>query len=92
MERLEEYKADRNSRSLEETKGEKLLPRINRITMSDTCSIGGGKSTHGKWAAQFKNLTEYDKSRHDEVKAFVDALRRLEDRGILKHCGTCKTH
>lgn len=29
MERLEEYKADRKSRSLEEKKGEHLLPRGN---------------------------------------------------------------
>jgi hypothetical protein len=32
-------------------------------------------------------LTEYDKRRHDGVKAFVEALRRLEEKGILKHCG-----
>ena len=88
MERLEEYKADRKSRSLEEKKGEHLLPRgnLNINVMVDSQSVGGG-GISGKWAAEYKSLTEYDKSRHDEVKAFVDALRRLEERGILKHCG-----
>ena len=45
----------------------------------------------GKWATQFRSLTEYDKKRHDGVKAFVDALRRLEELGILKHCGMVST-
>jgi len=45
-----------------------------------------------KWANQFQSLTEYDKKRDDSVKAYVDALRRLEERGILKHCGKIKFH
>ncbi len=34
-------------------------------------------------------MTRYDKKRHDGVKAFVEALRRLEEKGIIKHCGKC---
>ena len=47
----------------------------------------GPLSAQNKWTKRFTQLTEYDKKRHDGVKAFVDALRRLEEKGILKHCG-----
>jgi len=48
----------------------------------------GPLNMQNKWSKRFYSLTEYDKKRHDGVKAFVEALRRLEERGIIKHCGT----
>jgi hypothetical protein len=85
MERLEEYKADRKSKSLEESKGGHLMrinPSTALLTETDSQSFSSVK-----WADQYRSLTEYDKKRDDSVKAYVDALRRLEERGILKHCG-----
>ena len=93
MERLEEYKADRKSKSLEETKGSHFLRGINPSTyLTENDNRSASIYGEGKWATQFRSLTEYDKKRHDSVKAFVDALRRLEELGILKHCGKVSTY
>jgi hypothetical protein len=89
MERLEEYKADRKSKSLEETKGSHLgqnndliMQGGHKINVTTYLSEDGGAAPggQGKWASQFRSMTEYDKKRHDSVKAFVDALHRLEER------------
>jgi hypothetical protein len=32
-------------------------------------------------------MTTYDKNKNNAVKTYVEALRRLEEKGILKHCG-----
>ncbi len=95
VESLEEFKAGRKSKSLEESKNLlNNLPKNNQdllmingngsvIAHSETGQIG--KLT--KWQKRYTSLTEYDKKRHDGVKAFVEALRRLEEKGIFKHCG-----
>ena len=94
VESLESFKKNqRKSKSLEESK--QYLPTgnpANDLLMSSHASASvlsemGPLGVQNKWSKRFSGLTEYDKKRHDGVKAFVEALRRLEERGIIKHCG-----
>jgi hypothetical protein len=90
--------ADRKSKSLEETK--QYLPHDDnhlllfqtsqsqlieqRSNPDSTQATSYGSS---EFAREFSQLTEYDKKRHDGVKAYVEALRRMEDKQIIKPCG-----
>jgi hypothetical protein len=76
---------------LEETKhhlhDHGLLKNLNGINVTSKSEEGapGGQQNH--WVNRYKALTEYDQLRHDSVRTFVDGLRRLEERGIVKHVG-----
>jgi len=86
VERLDNVEvAGRKSKSLEE---HKYLPHNSSqlIQAGDDVS----ESAQSDLARQYRTLTEYDKKRHDGVKFFVEALRRLEERGILKPVGSDK--
>jgi hypothetical protein len=94
VESLEEFKKNqRKSKSLEENKHYLPIANIaNDLILASHASASvlsemGPLKMQNKWSKRFSSLTEYDKKRHDGVKAFVEALRRLEERGIIKHCG-----
>jgi hypothetical protein len=47
----------------------------------------GEESGEDSTIKEFRNLTEYDKKKHDAVKEFVLAMKRLEELGVLKAVG-----
>lgn len=42
-------------------------------------NINGDDDDEDSTIKEFRNLTEYDKNRHDAVKEFVMAMKRLEE-------------